>query len=574
MKNRVRLSYLQNRFVSVTGIFAMLLLCACTGPVRKQNNQDSKDNHPRIVNIVNFIRLCEPRDAAVTEDVLYQTVVNQVTMMKKYNLGGSFLLQYDALLDPRYQQLLKSLPDSSFEVGAWWEIPQPLAEHAGLKWRGRYPWDWHANVGFSVGYTPSEREKLVDTYMKDFKQIFGYYPKSVGCWFIDAHTLHYMYQKYGIVASCNCRDQIGTDGYTLWGGYWSQAYYPSVKNAYMPAQTEANQIPVPVFRMLGSDPVPQYDQRIKKKRQGNVTLEPVYSYSGGDSAWVDWYLKEFVEGECMEFAYIQAGQENSFTWAQMAKGLEYQLPLIAKLRDEKKVKVETLAASGKWFRDHYKTTPATAVTIKEDLPGSDCKTVWFDSRFYRANVLWEHGTFRITDIHLFDENFASDYYTQKETTSNFHLYTLPFIDGYTGSPERITGLYLKAVINGKEMPVEGGDPLVNDSVRGELHITWPLKSMEGTFHVDFDEQHMELSLAGNKAAQWFLEFTTADSVNMPAIKTASDRIDCQFKGMDYVVTLTKGSFSEPGKGVVARFLPDKGFLALDLSQANGKNQGK
>lgn len=27
-----------------------------------------------------------------------------------------------------------------------------------------------------------EREKLVDVYMEDFKQIFGFYPKSVGSW--------------------------------------------------------------------------------------------------------------------------------------------------------------------------------------------------------------------------------------------------------------------------------------------------------------------------------------------------------------------------------------------------------
>src|ERR1700744_5746855 len=71
---------------------------------------------PRIVNIVNFIRLLEPRDPAVTEDVLYQTVVKQVAIMKQYNLGGTFLLQYDALMDPRYQKLLGSLPRGTFEV--------------------------------------------------------------------------------------------------------------------------------------------------------------------------------------------------------------------------------------------------------------------------------------------------------------------------------------------------------------------------------------------------------------------------------------------------------------------------
>ena len=255
------------------------------------------------------------------------------------------MLQYDALLDIRYQQLLKNLPESLFEIGGWWEIPQPLCENAGLKWRGRFPWDWHAHVGFSVGYTPEEREKLVDVYMRDFKQIFGYYPKSVGSWFIDAHTLDYMAEKYGIVASCNCKDQIGTDGYTLWGGYWNQAYYPSKKNAYMPAQTAENQINVPVFRMLGSDPVRQYDDGLGTGRQGVITLEPVYRYGGGDSAWVQWYFDEFVKGECLEFAYFQTGQENSFTWEKMSKGFKIQLPLIAALREEQKVKIKTLTTS-------------------------------------------------------------------------------------------------------------------------------------------------------------------------------------------------------------------------------------
>ena len=151
--------------------------------------------HPRIVNIVNFIRLLEPRDSSITEEVLYQTVVQQIALMRRYQLSGSFLLQYDALMDTRYQHLLKALPRDSFEIGAWWEIPQPLVEQAGLLWRGRYPWDWRANIGFATGYTPKEREQLADVYMAKFYAIFGYYPKSVGSWFIDAHTLSYLYSN-------------------------------------------------------------------------------------------------------------------------------------------------------------------------------------------------------------------------------------------------------------------------------------------------------------------------------------------------------------------------------------------
>ncbi|WP_206610879.1 hypothetical protein [Mariniphaga sediminis] len=205
----------------------LFLLVSCVNQKNKQQENKDEKERPRIVNIINFIRLCDPRKEEITEEVLFKTVEKQVEVMNQYKLGGTFLLQYDALMDLRYQKLLKSLPADSFEIGAWWEIPQPLVEKAGYEWRGRYSWDWHADVGFSTGYTPKEREKLVDVYMADFKQIFGYYPKSVGSWFIDAHTLNYLHEKYGIVASCNCKDQVGTDGYSMWGGYWNQAYYPS-----------------------------------------------------------------------------------------------------------------------------------------------------------------------------------------------------------------------------------------------------------------------------------------------------------------------------------------------------------
>jgi hypothetical protein len=522
-------------------------------------------DRPKIVNIVNFIRLLEPRDPKITEDVLYQTVVKQMEIMKKYKLPGTFLLQYDALMDSRYQKLLKSLDSADFEIGAWWEIPQPMVEKAGMKWRGRYPWDWHADIGFSTGYTPEEREKLADVYMDDFKNIFGYYPKSVASWFIDAHTLNYLYQKYKIVASANCKDQYGTDGYTLWGGYWNQAYYPSKINSYMPAQTEQNQIPVPVFRMLGSDPVRQYDQGLGNTRQGVISLEPVYGDSGGDATWVNWFFKEFVNGASMEFAYTQAGQENSFTWDGMGKGLEMQMPLIAKLRNEKKVKVETLAASGQWFKDHYKLTPATAVTITEDLPGNDKKTVWFNSRFYRVNLLWESNTLRIRDIHLFNEQLPSIYETQKATSNECSFFTLPFVDGYLWSDRsKLAGLRLKAIKEGKEILIEGGKPTVTDVVKGKLHISWPLTSFKGTIEMDLDEKELQIKMTGDQSVQWFLDLTTAVNDKLPFVDVKAHQVDCEFEAMKYSVKSRQGTFSKPNGETIFRVAPQVNVVTLSF----------
>jgi hypothetical protein len=518
---------------------------------------------PKIVNIVNFIRLLEPRDSAITEDVLYQTVVKQIALMKKCHLGGTFLLQYDALMDPRYQKLLKALPRDTFEIGAWWEIPEPLVENSAMKWRGRYPWDWRASIGFSTGYTQAERKKLIDTYMRDFKHAFGYYPKSVASWFIDAYSLNYMYTRYHIVASANCKDQYGTDGYTLWGGYWNQAYYPSKLNAYMPAQHAANQIPVPIFRMLGSDPIRQYDSGLGNEAQSVVTLEPVYPKAGGDSTWVHWFMKQLVNGPSMAFGYTQAGQENSFTWKAMEKGLAIQFPLIAKLRDEHKVSVQTLAASGRWFKSHFKVTPSTSVSALEDMPGGDKKSIWFDSRFYRANLFWDNGTLRFRDIHVFDEKMASTYETKPLTDSKCQFFTLPLVDGYLWSTkETAAGLKFRATIAGKDSLIKFGDPVVSDREPGKLIVSWPVKTFKGTLRMVFTDRQIALSLAAPSGVKWFLSLDVAKGVQLPFSKISGKEIDAVFEGTPYKLVLVQGNCSSEN-GVIS-LSPGKGSVVMDL----------
>jgi hypothetical protein len=536
------------------------LLCSFRPPQTKTNS------NPKIVNIVNFIRLLEPREATITQDVLYQTVVKQVQIMKKYKLGGTFLLQYDALLDTRYQKLLKSLPRNTFEIGGWWEIPQPLVEKAGLKWRGRFPWDWYAHVGFSTGYTPAERKKLIDVYMADFKNIFGYYPKSVASWFIDAYSLNYMYQKYHIVASANCKDQYGTDGYTLWGGYWNQAYYPSKINSYMPAQNQRNQISVPVFRMLGSDPIRQYDNGLATTWQGVITLEPVYPQTGADSAWVNWFFNSFVNNEPLGFNYTQAGQENSFTWDAMAKGYELQMPLIAKLRNANKIKVETLETTGRWFKKKYAVTPTTSFTVNKDIADSNQKTVWYESRFYRINLLWDKNNFRVRDVHLFNEKMASVYELQPATTNECSFYTLPFIDGYLWSkPSQIAGMRIKVIVNNTIINLEGGTPNFTNTGTSTMHISWPLKTIKGTIEIDLNEQQMKISLVSNDKIDWFLDLNTALGVNLPFINVNKKRINCSFENMKYRIHATRGNFSTPDNDAVLRVTPTLNKVELKFT---------
>ena len=339
----------------------------------------------RIVNIINFIRAVEPRSAVD----LVEPVERQIELITRHHLPATWLVQYDALVHGPFVDLLRAL-GPEHEIGGWFEVVQPQVEQAGLHWRGRYPWDWHSHVGFSVGYTPDEREKLADVFMAQFKAKFGRYPQSIGCWLMDAHLLGYLHDRYGLVASCNCKDQWGTDGYTLWGGYWSQAFYPSRRNAYVPAQHTDEQIPVPVFRMLGSDPINQYDAGLhvgagftEVRSQWVLSLEPVWKQGGGNTDWVRWFFSEMCENPCLAYAYAQVGQENSFGWPAMAAGLENQIALLANMAQRRQLDVETLAESGRWFRQMFPVTPATAVVAAETSHGAPRGSIWYESRFWR-----------------------------------------------------------------------------------------------------------------------------------------------------------------------------------------------
>ena len=162
----------------------------------------------------------------------------------------------------------------------------------------------------------------------------------------------------------------------------------------------------------------------------------------------------------------------------MAKGLALQFPLISRLRDEGKLQGGNDRATGHWFRSKYLVTPPTSWTVLHDLDGGDKKTIWFDSRFYRINLLWEGGCLRIRDIHLFDERLASEYETKPASANDRRFFTLPFVDGFLWSkPGQLAGVRIKALVEGKKVLLEGGSPAVVNSDDTAVTIRWPLATV-------------------------------------------------------------------------------------------------
>ncbi|MGN1409822.1 MAG: hypothetical protein ACI4XJ_06560 [Eubacteriales bacterium] len=487
----------------------------------------------QIVNIVNFIRAVEPR---VKMDLI-EPVVEQIKLMKKHGLRGTFLVQYDTLGMPEFTDILKELDPEQFELGVWHEIVEPMCADCGIRWTGRFPWDWHVHCGFSLGYTKEEREKLADALFEKFRSVFGYYPRSFGSWLFDTHTVRYIAGKYELDAICNCKEQYGTDGYTLWGGYYGQGYYPSANNVFMPAQSEETEIRVPLFRMLGSDPVYQYDFGTSAESgaqmfQGVITLEPVYCSGGGggNKKWVDWYLKENFNGDCLSFGYAQAGQENSFGWKSMKDGLEYQFEKFAQMQKEGKLCCETLGDTGRWYKETYETTPPSAITAHDAWDDGEKRSVWYSSKKYRVNLFSDKNGVRIRDLHIFSDSFA-DPYEDKVCDKNEATYeSLPAVDGNRFSGNGVlAGAYItkggKAVEN---RPVTFEE--VGDTARvsfGDIVFTLT----ENSVSIELGECEIENRIGKDEACP-----TVAG--------LSSDKITLRYAGCTYSIKLGCGKFAD------------------------------
>ena len=509
----------------------------------------------KIINIINFVRGEDPRN---TQEELYDTYKKQVELCRSYPMPYTFLFQYDAMVKPEYAALVKDDADPNCELGVWIELAQEQVEKCGIKWRGRpgFKWDWHVNPGFLMAYPLDQRKALIDELFNRFREIFGYYPKSVGSWLLDTYSIEYMTETYGVDAFCICKDQHGTDGYTLWGGYYNQAYYPSKHNMFVPAQTAENQLNAPVFRMLGSDPIYQYDCSADEHYnpallQHVYSLEPVWK-TGKSEEWVDWYLRNNFDEECITWAYTQAGQENPFRWSNFGEALTMQMKKFWQGVQDGKYEAMTLGDSGRWFKETFKETPASAVTCLDDWNGEGKQAFWYDCKNYRTSFYTAEGRVCIRDMFLFDERYHERYWDTVATGTSATYDALPMVDGY-----RWSGNDIFCAIN--FVTAEGEAPLNGciKEVRSDSETT-----LSATLDVDgtdvlvlCDEDKITLSNVGNIHLLWRWNTTEETSVAVEG-----NAIVYTHQGFSYKLNVLGATLNTVENGV--RFIPDGDTVSL------------
>ena len=488
------------------------------------------------VNIMNFVRAIDEREEDSTRRMLELTE-KELELVNGYGLDNTFLLQYDAYSNPDFVELFKTKATPKTELGLWYEIVEPLTSACGLPYRSEngWKWDWHIIPGFSMAYSPEHREALIDEAMRKFREVFGYYPKTVASWLIDTHTLNYLNENYDISAVAICRDQTNTDAYTLLGGYFSKAYYPSVNNIFTPAQSDEMQTNIPVFRLLGPCPIHNYDNhkfsseefKALGRKTACFTLEPCW-YMGSTEKTAKWLFDCYYGNESLGFSHTQIGQENSFIAFkdQVLEGIRMQIELLLNRAD---VEFQKMSVTGETFKSLYSQTPATSLVALNNFDTADVQSVYYCCKNYAANLFRYEEKVFIRSLYLFDER-KNDIYLENSCTTFDAIYeNLPIIDTLNASEKRKKHCGLIIDTNGASFETEK----LSDGV---LNVSF------GDDHVTFYEDRIEIG--ANK-----LLWCGDDSRALIGL-TENGVLSFEYKGSSYAVVIN-GASSEEIDGSIA-----------------------
>ncbi len=211
-------------------------------------NQDQQVCPNRYLTLINPVR---SRDLWKDKNLIH--LRNQYNIIRSHNFPATWLLQYDTLNDSELIREIRNF-DSIQEIGVFLEVSKSLADNARVIYAHDKPWYSPGSV-FLSGYTQSERRKIIDTLFEDFKKEYGFYPKSVGAWWIDSYSLDYLKQKYRITSALIVADQKTTDHYGVWGQWWGVPYYPSKANILVPADGADSKLDVVVLQWAQRHPV-------------------------------------------------------------------------------------------------------------------------------------------------------------------------------------------------------------------------------------------------------------------------------------------------------------------------------
>lgn len=410
----------------------------------------------QFINIVNPVRISSyTKDPVSGLEAEYEEI-------RKRGLDATWLLTFDVIDRDDMVLAIKRLNEDQ-EVGIFLEVTPALAFEAGVEYKKTDSWH-RANSVFLSGYVQSDRKKIIDTVFKKFKEIFGFYPTSVGGWWNDSFSLEYMKSTYGITANLTCADQFETDGYHIWGQYWGAPFYPSKYHAGIPAKDGTSKLDLVSIQWAPRDPLNGYYSS-RYSTQDYFTL-------GLDIEYFEKLIRLYAEKNKNSFGQITLGLEGDFA-AETYRGIyAKQMEVIDRLRNSGNYKITTMREFSDWYRSQFKDNTPDYFIESGDLLGQAQKVIWYQSTNYRIGMIYDEKELKlkIIDLRTYLNNFKEPYFLSPNFQIDLFI-NIPSVIDSINNPQsawEIDNLKLKSIENKEfySLSFEDGKiiRLINDSI--------------------------------------------------------------------------------------------------------------
>lgn len=381
------------------------------------------------INLNQFITIVNPVRISVYTRDPKASLTAQYSEVKKRNLPATWLLTYDAMLNDGMYSVTKIM-DQSQELGTFLEVTPRFAEDSGVTYHKTDSWH-RANSVFLSGYTQEDRRKLIDTFFEKFKEIYGRLPVSVGAWWIDSYSLEYMKNRYNIQANLTVADQFSTDGYQVWGQYWSTPYYPSRSHGGIPATTLANKLEVVTIQWAPRDPLNGYGKG------------PASLFSTQDYLDIDYFQKLvrfYAEKHSNKFGQATIGLEGDFSADTYTGMFAKQLDIASDLRSQNVVNTVTMKDFASWYRNNFPKLSPVQIIETDDFLGKKINSIWYQSPNFRINLIYNYDTkeTKVRDFRTYHDNFQDPYFVSPNRDLNLSINIPSQIDSASNPDEEWT----------------------------------------------------------------------------------------------------------------------------------------
>lgn len=356
------------------------------------------------------------------------SVAAQYEVVSQNKLPATWLLTYDAMENNGVISLVRKM-DINQEFGIFMEVTPNLAEASGVVYNNTGFWH-HATSVFLSGYTQEERIKLIDKVFEKFKGKFGYYPTSAGAWWVDSFSLEYMKNEYGITANLGVTDQFSTDGYQVWGQYWSVPFYPSKKHAGVPASNLDNKIDVVTTQWAPRDPLNGYRDSLHST-QDYPLLKLSTDYF---EKLVDLYAKKHNN----TFGQVVVGLEADLDPEGYGQEFANQMRSVSKRRETGEFQIITMREFSKWYRRQFPDISPAHTIVTRDFLDKPQSVIWYQSPQYRIGMVHDHesGETSILDLRVYSNEMAEPYYVSPNKAFTLSINIPSVLDNVSFAEEK------------------------------------------------------------------------------------------------------------------------------------------